>query len=354
MCTTNVYTYVYPDGHEKKSHKDVLCSASRNGKVCSQNVIFEHSSQPIRHPDSALGTSPGSIYLSQFPPTPTYSPRSGTPIYRSGDESERSRRSSSSSSRRRRSSSIYVNGPNVIELGRRERSPRRERIVLVESPPTPRTPPTSFLGEFTRAPSRSNSRSRSHSPNASASPSVFGSPLRSNSNFFGRPIIVDDRGRVERVERAEPPRFDVKIVEAVPPSRRAPRIERRSSISSRGSLERSSDREVALADEEEERQRSMRLRIARANAEINKRPPVPMPIAPLRASSFKRSYTIDDSAAQRLTDDIRRLSFAEDQDEAAQRRRLANRMSMPPRRITTGDNRRHTVFYDDHSFSHFD
>ncbi|KAL7791537.1 hypothetical protein V8C37DRAFT_382027 [Trichoderma ceciliae] len=359
MCTTNVYTYVYSDGHKEQSRQPVLCSASRHGKVCSNNVVFQHPSQFIQHADTPLGSSPSSPFLSQFPPTPTYSPRSGTPNYRSGDESDRSRRSTSSS--RRRSASVYINGQRVIDLNRHDGGSRRERIVLVEGPPTPRTPPTAFNFPSTAPPS----------PNASANPSVYGSsPRDSNSSFSRRPVIVDDRTRAPRVER---PRIEIEVVEA------APKHDRQSSTSSRDSHGRSSaddeetirrrrDREERRADkqrdEEEERQRRIRLRIAKANAEINKRPPVPMPPAPLRASSFKSTGAVvggDDM--KRLADGVRRMSFEEERreekarhlarkqeqrdEEEAQRQRLAERM-MPRRRSTVGPgSRRHRVVYDD-------
>ncbi|KAM0517423.1 hypothetical protein ACHAPE_004954 [Trichoderma viride] len=380
MCTTNVYNYHYSDGRREQSRQPVLCSASRNGTVCSQNVVFQHPSQYIKHTGSALGSSPGSPspYLSQFPPTPTYSPRSGTPNYRSGDESDRSRHSSSSSSRRRRSSSLYINGQNVIDLSRHDGSPRRERIVLVEGPPTPRTPPTAFSFASFAPPSPNASAS------ASASPSVYGSsPRESNSSFSRRPVIVDDRARAERVERVERPRIEIEVVEAAPSSQRTPRHDRHSSTSSRDSRGRSSaddeessrrrrEREDRRAekerDEEEERQRRIRLRIAKANAEINKRPPVPMPPAPLRASSFKTSGA--DDSVKKLADGVRRLSFEEERreekvrhlarkqerrdeeetqrlEDEAQRQRLADRISMPRRRATVGGSRRHRVVYDD-------
>ncbi|RFU73332.1 hypothetical protein TARUN_8924 [Trichoderma arundinaceum] len=369
MCTTNVYTYVYSDGHKEQSRQPVLCSASRHGKVCSNNVVFQHPSQFIQHVDTPLGASPSSPFVSQFPPTPTYSPRSGTPNYRSGDESDRSRRSTSSS--RRRSASVYINGQKVIDLNRHDGGSRRERIVLVEGPPTPRTPPTAFNFPSTAPPSPNVSA------NASASPSVYGSsPRGSDSSFSRRPVIVDDRTRVERVER---PRIQIEVVEAAP-SLRTPKHDRQSSTSSRDSHGRSSaDEEEALRrrrereerrvekqrEEEEERQRRIRLRIAKANAEINKRPPVPMPPAPIRASSFKSTAAVvnGDDDVKKLADGVRRMSFEEERreekarhlarkqeqrdEEEAQRQRLAERM-MPRRRATVGPgSRRHRVVYDD-------
>ncbi|KAF7553820.1 hypothetical protein G7046_g6984 [Stylonectria norvegica] len=123
MCTTNVYTYVHADGHTEKSYQPTLCSSSRHGQPCASNVIFQHPSQLISYGQSS------SPYLSQLPPTPSYTPRSTTPIYRSGDESDRSFRSGSSS--KKRESGLYINGQKVVDVNRRDRhSTRRERIVL--------------------------------------------------------------------------------------------------------------------------------------------------------------------------------------------------------------------------------
>ncbi|KAL7943379.1 hypothetical protein V8C42DRAFT_328881 [Trichoderma barbatum] len=372
MCTTNVYTYVYSDGRKEQSRQPVFCSASRQGKVCSNNVVFQHPNQYIQHADTSYGTSPSSPFVSQFPPTPTYSPRSGTPNYRSGDESDRSRRSNSSS--RRRSASLYINGQKVYDMGPRDGS-RRERIVVVEGPHTPRTPPTAF--NFPSAPPSPNV-----SAHPSASPSVYGSsPRDSNTSFSRRPIIVDGRTRDDRVERVERPRIQIEVVDAAPPTTRTPKHDRHSSTSSRDShgrgsaddeetIRRRREREDRRAekqrDEEEERQRRIRLRIAKANAEINKRPPVPMPPAPIRASSFKTTAAVvgdDDANVKKLTDSVRRMSFEEerrevkardiarkqeqrDEDEA-QRQRLAERIAPRRRSTVSSGSRRHRVLYDD-------
>lgn len=350
MCTTNIYTYVYPDGRKEQTSQPSLCSASRHGQACVNNVIF-------KHPTQFIGASPSPSYLSQFPPTPTYTPRSSTPNYRSGDESDRSHHSSSSN-RQRRSSGIYINGQRVVDLNRREHNPsRHERILLVDGPPTPRTPPQAY--EF--------ARSAPSSPNAGSLPYIV-DPPREISSYSRRPVIVDDRPRAER------PRIHIEVVD--PNAQRTSKHDRHSSTSSRESLgarsgtddearERRRRREERRAEkereEEETRQQRIRARIAKANAEINKRQAVPMPPAPLRASSFS-STAATLGRDEDILEGMNKLSFEEArreeksqriarkekrEEDEAQRQRLAERM-MPRRRASVGPgSRRHRVLYDD-------
>lgn len=363
MCTTHTYTYVRPDGLREQVRRPALCNAARHGQVCVDNVVLQHPPQYVSSPFPASSSLPTS-YAGHFPPTPpSYTPRSGTPNYRSGDESDRSYHSSSSSRRR---SGVYVNGQRVLDLDRRDRdrhSSRRERIVLVDNPPTPRTPPQTFTFPHT-APSSPN-------VNASAPYIVEASPRASSSR---RPVIVDERPRAER------PRVQIEVVDT---SRRSSsKHARHSSTSSHESRpsytsaeeeefrqrrrEREAirqDRRVRDAQDKEAREKAardarMRQRIAEANAEIDNRPAVPMPPAPRRASTFvaaKAAREARDREAE-LIDAVRRLDIAEkrrdekraerDEDEA-QRARLRERM-VPRRRATVGPgSRRHRVLYDD-------
>ncbi|KOS21724.1 hypothetical protein ESCO_001488 [Escovopsis weberi] len=368
MCTTNIYTYIYPDGRRETSEQATLCSSTRHNKPCSNNVVFQHPHHFVHYADGASGASPSSSYLPQFPPTPNYTPRSGTPNHRSGDESDRSRRSSSSS-HRRASSSIYINGQKVVNLGRHDGPPsRHERIVLVDGPPTPRTPPQAFNFPHT-APT---------SPNiGTGSPYLGSSPRESASGFSRRPVIVDERPCAER------PRIQVAVpVQDGPrsPVRSSSKRDSQTSLSSRegrgGSGGHSGDeaearrrrreREERRAEkdreEEEERLLKMRAKIAKANAEINKRPPVPVPPAPVRASSFSSKMAEAGSVVDKLAEGVKGMTFEEErreekarrlaekeqrEEDEAQRQRLAERM-MPRRRATVGPgSRRHRTVYDD-------
>ncbi|CAM1505037.1 Fc.00g106740.m01.CDS01 [Cosmosporella sp. VM-42] len=336
MCTTNIFSYIHADGHKEQTYQPTLCSASRHGQPCSNEVVFQHPPQYIAYGDSAP-------YVTQLPPTPTYTPRSSTPNYRSGDESDRSFHSSSSS--KKRASGLYINGQKVLDLERRERHPsRRERIVLVDNPPTPRTPPQTWTAPHTAPPS----------PNAYV---VDASPREPSRR---RPVIVDERTR---------PHVKLEVVE---PHYSKHSHSRHTSTSSRESRQSDDEdrrrrrREKRELEELEIREKKLRARIAEANAEISSRPTVPVPPAPKRASTYKRgTVELRDREAE-LVDAVRRLDFEEarrdekarrlakkeakkavEKEEEEQRQRLMERM-MPRRRATVGPgSRRHRVLYDD-------
>lgn len=381
MCTTHVYAYAYPDGRRGQSTRPALCAASRHGQPCVDNVILKHPTQYVQYAPAPMSSAPAPVYPGSytFPPTP---PLSSTPVlYRSGDDSDRSYRSNSSSRRPRRpSGGAYVGSqrhlsdqPHHHGDGHRS-SPRRERIVLVDNPPTPRTPPQVFSTPHT-APS---SPSFHPSPTYNAHEQPY--PSR-------RPVIVDERQR---------PFVQIDVVDA--PRRRASRSSQRtrhSSASSRGSSRAyySSSAEVeaneAAAEEEMEQRRRrrearrirevqtqerelrekelrdqrIRRRVAEANAEISKRPAVPMPTTPGRRVSVaeasgskakgREAELVDalrrlDVKERRLGEDQRRAERERERDEdEAQRARLRERM-VPRRRATVGPgSRRHRVLYDD-------
>ncbi|KAH6898202.1 hypothetical protein B0T10DRAFT_453542 [Thelonectria olida] len=304
MCTQNIYTYVYPDGYREAKYGDVVaCEKALRGSPCASPAIFEYPPQPVNFSTSAP--------YSQLPPTPQYSPLPpSTPIYRSGDDSDRSF-GSSSSKKKNRSSGIYINGQKVLDLNRRER--RREHIVVVDSPPTPRTPPQNW--------------------------SVPASP---NSNTYGesshrRPVVLND----ERNNRVQ--------IEVVANDRR-PRgsHSRHTSSSSHHSDDeekRRRRRERELKHEEEEmRKQRFNSRIVKANREISDRPAVPMAPALKRASTYKRpAVEVLYDPESELKKEARREERARQKEDEAQRIRLKERMS----RGSVSPGGRHRVMYDD-------
>lgn len=338
MCTTNIFTYVHPDGRKEQAYQPDLCSASRHGLPCANEMVFQH-------PEQYVGYSAPLSYGAQLPPSPAYTPRSTTPNYRSGDESDRSFHSSSSS--KKRLSGLYINGQKVLDIERHRRpSSRHERIVLVDSPPTPRTPPQTWAAPHT-APS---------SPNAYV---VDASPRDSSSRR--RAVIVDERSRNDR------PHVKIEVVEEGPKRSKHSRHTSTSSRDSRTSNEeekrqRRKRHEERKREEKEIREQKLRARIAEANAEIAGRPAVPVAPAPRRASTYKRgAVEVRDQEAE-LVEAVSRLNFEEARreekarrlaekeaakEEEAQRQRLMERM-MPKRRATVGPgSRRHRVLYDD-------
>lgn len=344
MCTTNVYSYVYPDGRKETSRRPNLCPESRRGVPCSGNIVFQH---PTSYVPTSTVSSPYLPPQGQFPPTPSYTPRSTTPNFRSGDESDRGYRSGSATRSRRHSGAVYVNGQKVYDLERGQstsprRSSGRERIVLIDNPPTARTPPKTYATPLTAPPS----------------PSFPTSPRR--NSLHRRPVIVDERLRAER------PRVEIEIVD---PASRRNSHSRHASTSSHDSR-RSHDEDEAAArrrrrerkQKEEEaaaerrqalRNTKLRDRIAKANAEILNRPAVPMPPAPRRASDGRPAVLAP--RASDLVEAVRGLNIEERPgrcraqvvEDEAQRQRLMERM-MPQRRATVGPgSRRHRVLYDD-------
>ncbi|QUC19102.1 uncharacterized protein UV8b_03343 [Ustilaginoidea virens] len=207
MCTMDIYTYVYPDGHKKTS------------------LPYGHSAAPaFSGPSSYL-----SPYVDQCPPSPTYTPRTSTPGHRSGDDSDRSYRGSTGG-RHRRWSGVYVNGQKV-DSNHHSRD-RRERILLVDHPPTPpQTPPQAFA--FPHAAPSSPSF-------ANTSPLVVDATHRGPASR--RPVIVD-----ERLSRGDGNRSHIRI-EVIDGDRSKDKHARQSKLT----------------------------KIAKANAEIANRQPVPL------------------------------------------------------------------------------
>jgi hypothetical protein len=375
MCTTNEYELIYPDGQREKQRRPSLCPESRSGRPCANNVIFRHPKQYV-----AYGT--------QLPPTPTYTPRSNTPLRASGDESDRSgggyHSAASSSSRRsrgsatqQRSSVVYVNGKKVYdaESSHRRGGSNGERIVLVEGPPTPRTPPQAFAAPHT-------------APSSPSMPYIIDASNRRESSSRRHPVIVDERRHRRASASVERPRVQIEVVDASPrlsSSSSSRRHARHSSSSSYESEEAQSRRREERELRRQERRRQehqdqkdarLRDRIAAANSKIASRPAVPMPPQPIlkrsststtaatagsTSASFSREreaelvdavHRLDledqarrtDKAARRRERDLQKQQDAED---AAQRQRLRERM-MPRRRATVGPgSRRPHVEYGD-------
>ncbi|KYK56360.1 hypothetical protein DCS_03360 [Drechmeria coniospora] len=343
MCTTHVCTYSYPDGRVEQACRPVLCHASRHGQVCGDNVLLRHSAQYVQYPDGTPSSFQASAplpssFLGCFPPAPSFRRRSRTPNRRSADESDRSRRSSPCG---RRPPGVYVNGQRVLDINRRERDrhARRERIVVVENPPTPSTPPQVFSFPHT-APS-----SPVLSPHI-----VEAVPRESHSR---RPVIVDERPRphVEVVDgpRGKHSRHPSAATQGRPSFGAAEddarqRRREREAIRQERRKRQAEDREACERVIPDDRARQ---RIAEANAEIASRPAVPMPSMPRRASSFAAREGRDREAELmaslgRLDDRERRR-----EEELARRANLRER-AVPRRRATVGPgSRRHRVLYDD-------
>ncbi|KAF5661933.1 hypothetical protein FHETE_8213 [Fusarium heterosporum] len=323
MCTTNIFTYVHPDGRSEQYSQPTLCQNSRHNQVCASNYLFEHPAQYVPAPYNTTSHP----YATQLPPTPQPSTPSGS--YRSGDESDRSY--GSSGSKKKRSSGVYVNGQKVLDLNRRERRPssrHQERIVVVDGPSSPLTPPQTWSAPHT-------------APTSPITNSYLVDSSRDPANR--RPVIVD--------ERTHQPEHRVQI-EVVDNHRS--KHHRHTSSGSRHSEREEEERRQRRREEKRKAESEQRLRerIAEANQKIARRPVAPAPPAPRRSSTYKRPQVeveVVDRQAE-LVNQLRRLSFEEERredkarrlarreekkEEEAQRERLRERMQ-PKRRVTIG------------------
>ncbi|KAI9055361.1 hypothetical protein LZ554_000318 [Drepanopeziza brunnea f. sp. 'monogermtubi'] len=395
MCITNVFVDRYPDGKETSFRQTTICQYGRSGQPCQRFSIFENPVRKVQFGEptteymmTARLYQPQHEYQSrtQFPQTP---PRSsgGSPYRRSGEysseESARVQRRDSSSRRR-----------SELPLLRPTRIHRKERIIIVESPPTPRTPPQTFR-TFT-------------APSSPASPAyIFDSALpRQQERERGRPVIVDER---PHLRHARVPSIGAVVGErpvlgrARSPISRIGRNAKRdsgifqwespstshTSFDSRARREaeeverlRVAEREQRIAALEADRRREQRIR--EQDEEIRRRPTVPLPSQPQPLKSILKPVAVDPSLAlmgglqirdrdrdrdrewdvdrdrlivgasemRRRVEERERVARRavlerEEEEEEDMKRRLRERQ-MPKRRFSVGPgNRRHRVLYDD-------
>lgn len=171
MCVTNVYVDRYPDGKELEFRHTEICQYGAPSRPCAKLSTLEN---PVRNIQFGEPTTEYMMtaHRRSFPQTPP--------------------RSSGGSVHRRQSSSVSSDDRGIGEGGVRRRPSerkrevptlrptrqhRKERIVIVDSPPTPRTPPQTTDQTFSV-------------PNSPASPPFIIDGLPRER---GRPIIVDER-----------------------------------------------------------------------------------------------------------------------------------------------------------------
>lgn len=169
MCVTNVYVDRYPDGREINFSQTEFCQYGRPGAPCAKLSTLEN---PVRKIGFNELTTEYMLTVGRLPQTP---PRStGGSHHRTGSHASYVSVSSEDSHGHRRSSKRR-SGVSSLKGTRQH---RKERIIIVDSPPTPRTPPQPVIQTFT-------------APSSPATPPYIVEELPARER--GRPIIVDER-----------------------------------------------------------------------------------------------------------------------------------------------------------------
>lgn len=351
MCNVDIY----PGNHIRRRR----CRAYRNGEPCEETTYYHTEPAPINIP----GASTAHHHL---PPSPRLTPGS-SPMLGSYHSSPRVsyHESDSDSSHRRRSRrpAVYINGepltprdssPSSSRHRRRSSSsassahryyearPRGERIIIVENPPIPRTPPQQQSVPRTE-------------------PS---SPSRLHEGLRNRPVIVDDRERPEprRVRISVPSSSDASEGSSSGPGgRRARRRERRAEKEEQVEVVVETERRGEEEEEQARRRRREAMieeankRIAeRAEQPVSRRPERPAPrrsgtayVRPAVEIHAAQGVGLGVEAEEEIVSGVRGVRLDDEDEEEAMRQRLKERM-MPQRRASIGPgSRRVRVQYED-------
>jgi hypothetical protein len=313
MCVTNIYVDRYPDGREVEYRHLSTCQYGSASRPCPGHSIIENSVRKIQYGEASTQN------IFNHPTFPASPPLSSTSSHHrfSGGSGRHSRSVSRSDDGR-----LYIQRSSVKPT----RQHRKERIIVVDAPPTPTTPPQLFASAFT-APSSPDPR--------------------------GRPIIVDER---PHYLAASPRRH----------SRSRPSFGWDSPSTSHTSFDLRAERELAERTQREqaraqrrrdgeldEELRRARL-IAEANADIQRRAAVPIPI-PQRQRSYLRPVVDQTQDLHErlggLTLNSRGESVLRDRTGAAADEAMKQRLrerQMPKRSSTVGPGLRRTrVLYND-------
>ena len=313
MCVTNIYIDRYPDGREVVYRYLSTCQYGLPGRPCPTHSTVENPVRKIQYGE------PSTQHMFNHPIFPSSPPQSST--------SSQHRYSGGSQRRHSRSLSHSDDGRHHLKRNslKPTRQHRKERIIEVDAPPTPTTPPQLFAESFT-APSSPDPR--------------------------GRPIIVDERPlyRVaspslrQRSSSRPPFGWDTPSTSHTSFDLRA---EREREERAKREQERTQRQREAQLEEEVRRARL----IAEANENINRRTAVPIAPLPLRQRSYLRPVVDQTEALQErfgaMTLNGRGNIVGVNAADEAMRQRLRERQ-MPKRRFTVGPgHRRHRVLYDD-------
>ncbi|TAQ87729.1 hypothetical protein B7494_g3963 [Chlorociboria aeruginascens] len=254
MCVTDVYVDVYPDNRAVEFRRLSICRYGNGTRPCESHSEVAHPVRKINY--NELTTQ---YILSSSPPTYGYQTALPSPP-RSPPRTYRRRSSFSpdlSEDRLRRHHSYHTHKRSSLLLPSKAFQHRKERIVIVDAPPTPRTPPQRYARTLT-APS---------------------SPVTPPYTPGERPIIVDERP-LRRLTRSD---SNEAVVTSPKRKKRSPSRVRfedspRTSFESRSSRDERREWRVETEDEsdsERRRERRRQRRMAEEDAEIRRRPAVP-------------------------------------------------------------------------------
>ena len=312
MCVTNIYVDRYPDGREVEFRQISTCQYGSPGRPCHTHATVENPVRMIQY-----GEAPTQNIMNHpmFPSSPPLSSTSSQ-NHHSGGSRRHSRSQSRSDDGR-----IHVKRSSLKPT----RQHRRERIVVVDAPPTPTTPPQIFAGNFT-APSSPDPK--------------------------GRPIIVDERplysttppGQHSRSRPYPVPDWDTPSTSHTSFDLRAERErEERAAQRERDQARIQRRREERAAQLESEARQARK--IAEANDDINRRAAVPIAMPP-RPRTYLRPVVDQTQVLQERLGALTLNGRGAESDEALMQR-LRERL-LPSRRSTVGPGlRRHRVMYDD-------
>ncbi|KFY41160.1 hypothetical protein V494_03168 [Pseudogymnoascus sp. VKM F-4513 (FW-928)] len=368
MCITEIYLDAYPDGAEVEFHRVKLCQHGYPEVPCDLHVTKE---QPIRHIQYGEPTS--EFIISQQRPPPSRSSGSSPMVEIIEERTPRAK------AKRRPLSNLFMGG--LFSGTRRKkggsRSRSRERVVVINAPPSPtrpRTPPPTASPVY-------------YDPRDFMPPT---SPRYDSNDTAYIVEVSPSRGRQRPIihETSRRPRSASVEFRYVSPSRqRSPSQRRRDERRRRQRQEEREQRELRerrdarearlVAEIKEERERRRRDEfLMLQDAEINARPvrfPSPGPIPRLRsilrpaAADQPRRWTnvIDDLSlstrgerviAEAIADRERAESrerllkerLEAEEEEEAQKERLKRRFTISEGSGTRG--RRHRVVYEDGTY----
>jgi len=329
MCVTNIYVDRYPDGREVEFHDLSTCQYGSPGRPCHNHSIQESPPRRIAY------NEPSTQYMfNQYPATP---PRSDSSSQHRHSRTSHKHSRSRSDSDRERDYRLSTSKRGSLKPTRQH---RKERIVIVDAPPTPTTPPQLFASTFS-APSSPDPK--------------------------GRPIIVDER------RTHSPPRHGHHTRHGWDtPSSSHTSFDLRAEREREDRAARRREEREAELDDELRRAR----RIYEANEDIKRRQAIPIPPPALKDRAYRRerqvtidqgeelqrrlgALTLGDRMGEMVVVDEKRerrerekkdrevKARLEKAEEEAMRQRLRERQ-LPRRRFTVGPgHRRHRVLYDD-------